>query len=117
MDPTTRTKRLQGQKEQQKMLPKSKCQAYIGFDDGARAIKYYNTKMRKVLTSCNFHNINPPDPTPPEYINVTPNLPCEGESDGNTPPKGVIHSDGITRNLESKRKKRIPSYQWKKSLQ
>ena len=25
---------LQGRKEQQKMLPKSKCQAYVSFDDG-----------------------------------------------------------------------------------
>ena len=31
---------LQGQKEQRKMLPKSKRQVYVGYDEGARAVKY-----------------------------------------------------------------------------
>ena len=34
-----------------KMLSKSIQKTFIGFDDGARAIKYYNKDMRKVLTS------------------------------------------------------------------
>ena len=33
---------LQGQKEQRKMLPKSKRQVYIRYDNGAKAVKYYN---------------------------------------------------------------------------
>jgi hypothetical protein len=98
---------LQGQKEQWKMLPKSKRQAYVGFDDGARVVKYYNAETRKVLTSHNFHNITPPDnPTPPEPIELTPNMPHEGETGGSMPPMGVTGSDDRTRNLEPKQKQK-----------
>jgi hypothetical protein len=98
---------LQGQKEQRKMLPKSKCQAYVGFDDGAQAVKYYNAETCKVLTSRNFRNITPPDnPTPPKPIELTPDMPHEGETGGSMPPMGVTGSDNITRNLEPKRKRK-----------
>jgi hypothetical protein len=33
---------LQGTNKDRKMLPQSKRQSYVGFDDGAKAIKYYN---------------------------------------------------------------------------
>src|SRR5271168_73492 len=52
---------LQGQKEQRKMLSKSICRIYVGNDDGARAVKYYNAKTLKILTSRNFRHITPPD--------------------------------------------------------
>jgi Integrase core domain len=98
---------LQGQKEQRKMLPKSKHQAYVGFNDSARAVKYYNAETRKVLTSRNFGNITPPDnPTPPEPIELTPNMPHEGETGGSMPPMGVTGSDDRTHNLEPKRKRK-----------
>jgi hypothetical protein len=42
---------LQGQKEQPKMLPKSKQHIFVGFDDGSKSVKYYNAKTCKVLTS------------------------------------------------------------------
>ena len=42
---------LQGQKMDQKMQLKSKWGVYVGFDDGAGAIKYYNVEMCNVLTS------------------------------------------------------------------
>ena len=42
---------LQGQKEQRKMLPKSKRRIYVGYDDGSKSVKYYNAETRKVLTS------------------------------------------------------------------
>jgi hypothetical protein len=45
---------LQDEREQQKMLPKSKRCAYVGHDDGTKVIKYYNAETRKVLTSRNF---------------------------------------------------------------
>jgi hypothetical protein len=62
------------------MLPKSKLCVYVGFDDGAKAVKYYNAKMHTVLASHNFCHINPPDhPSPPEHIGITPDQPCEGE--------------------------------------
>ena len=89
------------------MLPKSKRQVYVGYDEGARAVKYYNAETRKILTSRNFRHLNPPDnPTPPDPIELTPDMPCEGESSGSTPPIGVIGSDDITRDLESKGKRK-----------
>lgn len=35
---------LQGQKEACKLLPKSKWQAYIGFNDGSKSVQYYNAE-------------------------------------------------------------------------
>jgi hypothetical protein len=95
---------LQGQKEQRKMLPKSKRRVYVGFDDGTHAVRYYNEETHKVLTSCNFCNITPPDhPTPPQPIKLTPDMPHEGEIGGNMLPMGVTGSDDRTCNLEPKR--------------
>jgi hypothetical protein len=71
---------LQGQKEDRKMLPKSKRQIYLGFDDRAKAVKYYNAETRKVLTSCNFRHITPSPPTPPEEVIIAPIPQHEGES-------------------------------------
>jgi hypothetical protein len=45
---------LQGQKEPRKILSKSKRRAYIGFEDGPKAVKYYNTETKKILTSQNY---------------------------------------------------------------
>ena len=93
---------LQGQKEQRKMLPKSKCQVYISHDNGAQAVKYYNTKMCKILTYHNFQPINPPDdPTPPKPIELTPDTPHKGESAGSVPSISVIGSDDTTQSLKS----------------
>ena len=52
---------LQEQKPDWKMQPKSKWQVYVGFDDGAGTIKYYNTEMCNILTSRNFKQITPPN--------------------------------------------------------
>jgi hypothetical protein len=45
---------LQGQKERLKLLPRSKQQIFVGYDDGSKSIKYYNPETRKVLTSRNY---------------------------------------------------------------
>ena len=42
---------LQGQKTPPKLLPQSKQQIFVGYDDGSKSIKYYNLETRKVLTS------------------------------------------------------------------
>jgi Reverse transcriptase (RNA-dependent DNA polymerase) len=85
------------------MLPKSKHQVYVGFDEGTQAVKYYNAETCKILTSWKFHHIDPPvHPTPPEPIELTPNMAHEGESAGDTPPVGVTGSDDTTCNLEPK---------------
>ena len=86
------------------MLPKSKSHTFVGFDDSPKAIKYYSTETRKILTSWNYSFINPPsnDP-PPEEIVVTPNVPCEGELRGSAQPS-------CTKTLKgNKPKDRVPS--------
>ena len=65
------------------MLPKSKRWLYVGFDDGAKAVKYFNAEMRKVLISRNFKHLTPPQwNKSPEPIILTSNTCPEGESGG-----------------------------------
>jgi hypothetical protein len=74
---------LQGQKQKRKMLPKSKCQVYIGFNEGAKAVKYYNAKVCKILTSCNFHHnsvATPMDPKIKLILNPQPNEPNQSNT-------------------------------------
>jgi hypothetical protein len=98
---------LQGQKEDRKMLPKSKHRVYVGFNEGAQAVKYYNAETCNILTSRNFHHINPPvHTTPPEPIKLTPDMVCKGESEGDMLPMGVTGSDDTTCNLEPKWKRK-----------
>jgi hypothetical protein len=74
---------LQGQAAQRKMLPKSKRRAYVGYEEGPKAVQYYNAEMRKVLTSRNYRFLSPPTGNPtPEAIAVAPDAQCEGERDG-----------------------------------
>ena len=88
------------------MQPKYKQHIYVGFDNGAGAVKYYNAKMRNILTSRNFKQITPPQNTPiPENVDITPNSQFNGESVGDMPPKGVTDSDDITLTLEPGNKK------------
>ncbi len=97
---------LQGQKEQRKMLPKSKRRIYVGYDDGSKSVKYYNAKTRKVLTSRNFRSLQlPTDPKPPEPVVITPDIQHEGGSGaGHMPQLGVTpegsrssEPDGLSR--------------------
>ena len=67
---------LQGEKRDRKMLPKSRQHVYVGFDDGAKAVLYYNSETRKILTSRNHELINPPEvPEPTEPVVITPHTP------------------------------------------
>ena len=82
---------LQGQNIQHKMLPKSQCQAYVGVDEGAKAIRYYNAATRNILTLRNYHFLEPSKSSPPEDIVVDMRddqgeyaPPHEGENDHNT---------------------------------
>jgi hypothetical protein len=76
---------LQEQKKQQKMQPKSKHQIYVSYDEGTRAVMYYNVDTHKILTSCNFHHLTLPDHSPlPDPVMLAPNVLCEGESEGST---------------------------------
>ena len=61
---------LQGQNVPQKMLPKSQHRAYVGFNDGPKAIKYYNAATRNILLSCNYCFLEPKEPSPLEAIAI-----------------------------------------------
>jgi Reverse transcriptase (RNA-dependent DNA polymerase)/GAG-pre-integrase domain/Integrase core domain len=79
---------LQGQNKPRKMLPKSQRRAYVGYDDGSKSIKYYNAETRKVLNSRNYRFLNVNKETPPEEIEVAPDLPHEGETGDDMLPTG-----------------------------
>jgi hypothetical protein len=68
---------LQGQQALLKMEPKSKCRALVGYEDGSKSVLYYNVETRKILTSRNFHFLEPTIPSP-EHLLITPD--DEGES-------------------------------------
>ena len=82
----------QGQHVQWKMLPKSQQHAYVRYNDGSKAVKYYNAAKRNILTSRNYHFLMPRDAAPPEEIAIEPQNEqgeqppvCEGElSEGST---------------------------------
>jgi hypothetical protein len=74
---------LQGKHKDQKMLPKSQKCAYIGYDDGANAVKYYNTETRTILTSRNFRIAQPACPESPEQVTLV-HLTREGEASRGT---------------------------------
>ena len=62
----------QGQQVLRKMLPKSQCRAYVGYDKGSKAVKYYNAATRNILTSCNYRFLIPSANNPPEEIAIDP---------------------------------------------
>ena len=68
---------LQGQQVLPKMEPKSKRRALVGYEDGSKSVLYYNVETRKILTSRNFHFLEPAIPSP-EHLLITPDN--EGES-------------------------------------
>ena len=77
---------LQGQNKQPKLMPRSKQQIFVGFDDGSKAIKYFNPETRRVLTSRNFKfltHLPEKSGTPePIHVDLPPAVPREGEHDG-----------------------------------
>jgi hypothetical protein len=71
---------LQGQAKQCKLQPKSKRRAYVRFEDGPQAVKYYTADTKKVLTSRNYHLLTPPVKGPThDTIKVAPDAQHEGE--------------------------------------
>ena len=80
---------LQGQKVLRKMLLKLKRRAFVGFEDGPKAVKYYDAETRQILTSRNYRFLSPQEDSPTEEIVVAPDVLREGELRGSTQP----HSD------------------------
>ena len=67
---------LQGQNRPSKLMPRSKQQIFVGFDDGSKTIKYFNPETRRVLTSRNYKfltNLPEKSGTPePIHIDLPP---------------------------------------------
>src|SRR5260221_13625051 len=66
------------------MLPKSHHHVYISYDEGTKAVKYYNAETKTILTSRNFQFLVPSNSSPPKELLVEPGLndsPLEGERD------------------------------------
>ena len=66
------------------MLPKSQRRAYVRYDEGSKAVKYYNAATRNILTSCNYCFLIPSANNPPEEITIDPGEiapPREGEAE------------------------------------
>jgi hypothetical protein len=81
---------LQGQHKERKMKPKSKQQAYVGYDDGSKSVQYYNAETCKILTFQNYHFLTLPEKeSPPEEIEVAPNTPHEEERKASMQPMGT----------------------------
>ena len=83
------------------MLPKSKRQAYVGYEEGPKAVKYYNAETRKVLTSQDYQFISaPPIGTPTlQGIVVAPDAQCKGEMrDGTLLTGGTLQDECLTGN-------------------
>ena len=99
---------LQGQRELPKLLPRSKRQAFVGFDDGSHAIRYYNAETRRVLTSRNFRFLDNPSPhhPQPEPFLVDPALPREGECVCPVADKNITRQSESPESRESQPNKR-----------
>lgn len=64
------------------MLPKSQRRTYVGYNEGSRAIRYYNAATKNILTSRNFRFLVPSTSSPPEELAIDPGEnapPSEGE--------------------------------------
>src|SRR5258708_10131327 len=69
--------------ESNKTQPKSVKMILVGFEDGSKAVWYYNPKTCWVNVSRNYTFMDPPSIQPPEYVQIplpnASNLPLEGE--------------------------------------
>jgi hypothetical protein len=75
------------------MLPKSERRAYVGYDDGSKAIKYYNAATRNVLTSRNYKFLSTDEIPSPEEIVIDP--PSQGETSSREGERETTHDERI----------------------
>jgi hypothetical protein len=75
---------IQGQTVARKILPKSKCRAYVGYNDASKSVLCYNAETRKILTSRNYVFLTAKEAEPIEEIQVEDTPTREGERGGQT---------------------------------
>jgi len=69
---------LDEDKNRSKLAPKSKKMVFTGFEDGPKAVRYYNAATQKIKVSQNFAFNENKEPRLETSSNV-PGLPAEGE--------------------------------------
>src|SRR6266850_1436054 len=80
---------MQGQKLPCKMMQKLQRKIFVGYNNGAKAVKYYNAKTWKILTSRNFHFLALEEKgSRNKEIVVAPDTSHEGELEGGTQDTG-----------------------------
>jgi hypothetical protein len=85
---------LQGQHVQNKMLPKSQCHIYVGYDDRSHSVKYYNPEMRSILLSRNYRYLNPVDPAPSHDVLIDlENLSLDPSNEGEQESQSIRTSE------------------------
>ena len=62
----------QGQRVLCKMLLKSQCRAFVGYEEGLKSVKYYNTATKNVLVLCNYRFLVPSMSSLPEELAIDP---------------------------------------------
>ena len=63
-----------------KLNAKSEKLTFVGFLDGPRAVRFYDTRTRSVKTSHNFRFLKDPVSTPEHLPTLSDGMPREGES-------------------------------------
>lgn len=93
---------LQGQNRPNKLQPKSSKRLFLGYDDGSKAIKYFNSETRRIMTSRNFRFLTPPSESPPEPMAIIlHDAQVEGEREGN-----ALRSNGSNEGAIGEKRKR-----------
>ena len=68
-----------------KLDPKSEKHIFVGFQDGPKAIKYYNSHTRQIKITRNYHFTD----TAPDTLTPEPNVEFEGEGQGSAAETGL----------------------------
>jgi hypothetical protein len=105
---------LQGQKTQQKLLPKSVQQTYVRHEDGSGSIKYYNPETRKILLSRNYHFLSTPlSEQQPKLITITPNAAHKGGESRHAFIRDTELTEGLTAQEDKMERERQTCLKWK----
>jgi len=68
------------------MLLKSQRQAFVGYEEGSKSVKYYNAAMKNVLVLCNYQFLIPSTSSPPEELAIAPPEELAIDPGENAPP-------------------------------
>jgi hypothetical protein len=73
--------------DKSKLSPKSEKYTFVGFEDGPKAVRYYDAQTRKIKVSRNFIFSEAENKEPATEIETSPRLELEGENKGDNDPQ------------------------------